>query len=70
MMETWNYELDMDVRNTTEFHNIMMGLKNKFSKNIQSYESLVLFKEHKYNFFPQGRDFLKHPATFDISTPV
>ena len=54
MMGTWNFELDIDVRNALEFHNIMIRLKNNFSRNIRSYESLLIFKEHKYNFFPQG----------------
>lgn len=57
MMGTWNFELDIDVRNANEFHNIMMRLKNNFSKNIQNYESLLIFKEHKYDFFPLKEKF-------------
>ncbi len=54
MMGKWNFELDIDVKNADEFHKVMMKLKNNFSKNIQDYESLLIFKEHKYNFFPMG----------------
>ena len=64
MMGNWNFELDIDVRDANEFHEIMMKLKNNFPDNIQGYESLLIFKEHKYNFFPQGKRLLtKVPHT-------
>lgn len=58
MMGNWNFELDIDVKNATEFHEIIMDLKNNFPRNILSYEALLIFKEHKYNLFPQGKSML------------
>lgn len=55
MMGDWNFELDIEVKNIYEFHDIMMLIKNTFPKNIQSYDTLLILKEHKLNFFPLGK---------------
>ena len=52
MMGQWNLELDIDVKNANEFRALMIKLKELFSEVIQNYESLLIFEEHKYNFFP------------------
>ena len=52
MMGEWNYELDLEVRNIYDVHEIMMRVRNKFVKNIQGYDSLMILEEHKLNFFP------------------
>jgi len=57
MMGVWDLELDVDVKNSGEFHKIIMGLKNKFSDLIDDYESLLVFKEYKYDFFPMKEKF-------------
>jgi DNA-binding Lrp family transcriptional regulator len=57
MMGNWNYELDIEVKNVYEFHKIMLNIKNKFPKNIQEHNSLIILKEHKLNFFPMKEKF-------------
>ncbi len=52
MMGSWNYELDIEVNNVYEFHSFMLKLRNKFTENIINYDSLLILKEHKLNFFP------------------
>lgn len=52
MMGSWNYELDIEVKDIYEFHELMLRLRNKFPTNIKSYDSLMILKEHKLNFFP------------------
>lgn len=59
MMGPWNYELDIEVKNVYEFHKIMLQLRNKFTKNIISHNSILILKEHKLNFFPMGELFKK-----------
>lgn len=52
MMGSWNYELDIDVENITQLNAIMAELKNNFGDEITSYDTLQIFKQYKYNFFP------------------
>ncbi|MBT3298252.1 Lrp/AsnC family transcriptional regulator [archaeon] len=52
MMGSWNYELDIDVTNITQLNEIMTELKNNFAEEIISYDTLQIFKQYKYNFFP------------------
>lgn len=51
----WNMEVDIDVRNSFDLHKIILNLKNTFPTLIRRYESVQIFKEHKYNFFPMGK---------------
>ncbi len=50
----WDMEVDIDVKNSFDLHKIIMDLKNSFPTLIRRYESVQIFKEHKYNFFPMG----------------
>lgn len=62
MMGEWNIELDIDVRDSFEFHKLVMRIKDKFSHVIQCYDSLQIFKEHKFHFFPMGDNLRKLPV--------
>ena len=59
MMGSWNYELDIEVKNAYQLHNIIVKIRNNFSNNIKNYDSLMILKEHKLNFFPMGNSFKK-----------
>ena len=54
----WNMEVNIDVKDSVEFHNMIMDLKNKFPDIIQNYNSIQLFENHKYNFFPMGSELI------------
>lgn len=44
--------LDVHVRNTEEFKEVLLQLKEHFSDLIARYESVVIFDEHKIEYFP------------------
>lgn len=49
----WNYELDMEVTSIDEYRNIMMLIMNDFSDIIREYDTLIIRKIYKYNFYPK-----------------
>lgn len=55
----WDMEINIDVENSSEFHGIVMEIKNKFPELIRNYESIQLFDNYKYNFFPMGKVLLE-----------
>lgn len=57
MMGGWNYEIDIEIKNAYELHKVLSKIRNKFPKNIQNYDSLMILKEHKLNFFPMKKSF-------------
>ena len=57
MMGAWDFELDLEIKNTYEFHEIMLKIRNEFPRNIQEYDSLIILKEYKLNFFPMKEKF-------------
>jgi Lrp/AsnC family transcriptional regulator for asnA, asnC and gidA len=59
MMGEWNVELDIDVRNSFEFHKLVMSIKDEFPHMIQDYDSLQIFKEYKFHFFPMGEGMVR-----------
>ncbi|MDX9754172.1 MAG: Lrp/AsnC family transcriptional regulator [bacterium] len=50
----WNYELDMEVHSIDEHRRIMMQIMNDYSDIIRDYDTLIIRKVYKYNFFPKG----------------
>jgi len=48
----YNLMLDVYVRSNEEFKEVLLGLKEKYSDVIKSYESFIVFDEHKINYFP------------------
>ncbi|MDO8740263.1 MAG: hypothetical protein Q7J54_01670 [Candidatus Woesearchaeota archaeon] len=49
----WNYELDMEVENISQYRKIMMDLTNEFSDIISDYDALIVGKIFKYNLYPK-----------------
>lgn len=49
----WNFEIDLEVKNSEEFREIMRDLKNKFFEIIQDYSYVNIYKIYKYNFCPE-----------------
>ncbi len=48
----WEFEIDMEVENPTQFREIMMEIKTRFKDIIQDYSALQIYQAHKYNFCP------------------
>ncbi|NQV09110.1 Lrp/AsnC family transcriptional regulator [Candidatus Woesearchaeota archaeon] len=56
---SWDMEVNVDVKNNVEFHNFVMDIKNKFPDIIKSYDTVEIFDNYKYNFFPMGKKILR-----------
>lgn len=50
-----NYHLmlDIHVKSTEEFKEVLFQLKERFSDIIKLYESIIIFNEHKISYFPK-----------------
>jgi Lrp/AsnC family leucine-responsive transcriptional regulator len=51
---SWNYEIEVDVKTPQEYQQFLIGFRSRFSNLIQDIESLSLFEEHKYTFWPEA----------------
>jgi len=51
----WNIELDVEINDYDAFRKLMLGLRTNFSKLIKSYDSLLVFHEHTYTYYPMGK---------------
>lgn len=49
----YNFMIDIHVKDTREFKEVLLDLKEKFSDTIKLYESIVIFEEYKINYFPE-----------------
>jgi len=49
----YNLMLDIHVKSTEEFKDVLLELKDKFSDFIRLYESFIIFDEYKINYFPK-----------------
>jgi len=45
-------EMEFEVKDEEQLHSILLEIRNKFSDVIRDYESLLIYKEHKLNYFP------------------
>ncbi len=48
---SWQFEVDVEAKDITEFRNLMRDLLNKFSDIISNYQVLNIYEEHKFRFF-------------------
>jgi DNA-binding Lrp family transcriptional regulator len=48
----WNIEVEVEVQNDEEFRLVMVRFKNLFSDLILDYETLLVYAEHKLDYFP------------------
>jgi len=49
---SWDIELDFEIENFKKFHEIMLGLRDKFSSIIKSYDFVVVMNEDKLDYYP------------------
>jgi Lrp/AsnC family transcriptional regulator len=49
---SWNYEVEVDVKDSIEYQQFLIDFRGKFGSFIQNIESLSIFKEHKWTFWP------------------
>lgn len=49
----YNFMIDIHVKDTKEFKDVLLNLKEKFSDTIKLYESIVIFEEYKIDYFPE-----------------
>jgi len=48
----WNLELDVELPDLDLLHPLLLELKTEFAESIKRVETLLLFDEYKYNFYP------------------
>jgi DNA-binding Lrp family transcriptional regulator len=48
----WNLELDIEIFGLEKFHSLIRNMKTQFKDSIKSIETLIMYDEFKYNFFP------------------
>ena len=48
----WDFEIDLEVESVSQFREIMMDMKTKFSEILKDYSTLQIYQVHKYNFCP------------------
>ena len=55
----WDMEVNIEVRTSSDFQKMIQEQKSKYSDIIQEYNTVQLFENHKYNFFPMGSALIK-----------
>ena len=53
----WNIELDVEIEDYNAFRKLMLELRTNFSSLIKSYDSLLVFYEHTYTYYPMGKEY-------------
>ncbi|MFH1222085.1 MAG: Lrp/AsnC family transcriptional regulator [Candidatus Micrarchaeota archaeon] len=53
----WNIELDVEIEDYNAFRKLMLELRTNFSTLIKSYDSLLVFYEHTYTYYPMGKGY-------------
>ena len=53
MLGTWDVKSYLVVKDPSDFHQLIKDIKAKFGRNIRSYETWVIYKEHLFNPFPE-----------------
>ena len=48
----WDYELDIEVQSTRDLYRVLLGITEKFSLLVKSYDVLEVTEIYKYNLFP------------------
>jgi len=52
LLGNWDIELEFETKNEEQLHQILLEIRNKFSNVIRDYDTLLIHKEHKLNYFP------------------
>lgn len=48
----WNFETEVDVPSPMEYQRFLIDFRSRFGANIQDIESLTIFEEHKFCYWP------------------
>ncbi len=52
-MDDFTFGFELEVKNIEELNNILMDFRYKFSDVIETYETILFFKEHKVQYLPK-----------------
>lgn len=52
LVGSWDAELEFEVKDDEQLHEILLEIRNKFSEIIRDYDTLLINQEHKLNYFP------------------
>ena len=51
LVGSWDIELEFEVKDDEQLHEILLEIRNKFSEIIRDYDTLLINQEHKLNYF-------------------
>lgn len=52
LVGSWDVELEFEVKDDEQLHEILLEIRNKFSDIIRDYDTLLIHQEHKLNYYP------------------
>lgn len=52
LVGSWDVELEFEVEDDEQLHEILLEIRNKFSEIIRDYDTLLIHQEHKLNYYP------------------
>ena len=52
LVGSWDVELEFEVKDDEQLHDILLEIRDKFSGIIRDYDALLIHQEHKLNYFP------------------
>jgi Lrp/AsnC family leucine-responsive transcriptional regulator len=52
LLGNWDIELEFETKSEEQLHQILLEIRNKFSDTVRDYDTLLIYKEHKLNYFP------------------
>ncbi len=52
LVGSWDVELEFEVKDDEQLHDILLEIRNKFSEIIRDYDTLLIHQEHKLNYYP------------------
>ncbi len=52
LVGSWDVELEFEVKDDEQLHEILLEIRNKFSEIIRDYDTLLIHQEHKLNYYP------------------
>ena len=53
---SYDLGIDLEVKNAEQLREILQDIKNKFSDDIESYSSVLVYQEHKLSYLPNKKD--------------
>jgi|SRR3989338_919766 len=52
LIGSWDVELEFEVKDEEQLHEILLEIRNQFSEIIRDYDTLLIRREHKLNYYP------------------